>query len=53
VRRGRRAALALALLGATLVAAIEHGADPRTLPAGWHADLEKFKRLRAKYVLYP
>lgn len=36
-----------------LVAAIEHGADPRTLPAGWHAELEKFKVLRAKNVLYP
>jgi uncharacterized protein YbbC (DUF1343 family) len=42
------------LIGSTsTLAAIEHGADPRTLPAGWHAELEKFKVLRAKYVLYP
>jgi uncharacterized protein YbbC (DUF1343 family) len=37
----------------TTLAALENGADPRALPAGWRADLEGFKTLRAKYLLYP
>ncbi|MDD3650050.1 serine hydrolase [Immundisolibacter sp.] len=37
----------------TTLAALASGADPRTLPAGWHAELETFKTLRAKYLLYP
>lgn len=37
----------------TTLAAIESGADPRALPAGWRAELEEFKTLRAKYLLYP
>jgi uncharacterized protein YbbC (DUF1343 family)/CubicO group peptidase (beta-lactamase class C family) len=32
--------------------AIENGIDPRTLSARWRADLEAFKVLRARYLLY-
>jgi uncharacterized protein YbbC (DUF1343 family)/CubicO group peptidase (beta-lactamase class C family) len=32
--------------------AIEDGADPRAVSVGWKADLEPFKAVRAKYLLY-
>ena len=32
--------------------AIEEGTDPRLVSAGWRADLEAFKALRAKYLIY-
>ncbi len=33
--------------------AIEEGVDPETVSVRWQADLEAFKLLRAKYLLYP
>lgn len=32
--------------------ALEHGDDPRTIAQSWQADLQKFRDLRAKYLLY-
>ena len=32
---------------------IKSGVDPRTIAAGWQAELEAFKAVRAKYLLYP
>jgi uncharacterized protein YbbC (DUF1343 family)/CubicO group peptidase (beta-lactamase class C family) len=44
----------LGLIGSReTLAAIEKGADPRALPAVWRADLDAFKALRTKYLLYP
>jgi len=35
-----------------VIAAIKRGTDPRDIKRQWQARLEKFKRLRAKYLLY-
>src|SRR5262249_52939971 len=32
--------------------ALEHGEDPPNIPQSWQADLQKFRDLRAKYLLY-
>ncbi len=33
--------------------ALREGRDPRDIAQGWQADLEAFKKLREKYLLYP
>jgi uncharacterized protein YbbC (DUF1343 family)/CubicO group peptidase (beta-lactamase class C family) len=44
----------LGLIGSrATLEAIEHGVDPRIVAARWDTELEAFKRLRAKYLLYP
>jgi uncharacterized protein YbbC (DUF1343 family)/CubicO group peptidase (beta-lactamase class C family) len=35
-----------------VIQAIKHGVDPREIRRQWQARLEKFERLRAKYLLY-
>lgn len=43
----------LGLLGSQqTLAAIKDGIDPRIVSSQWHTDLETFKALRAKYLLY-
>jgi uncharacterized protein YbbC (DUF1343 family)/CubicO group peptidase (beta-lactamase class C family) len=37
---------------AETMAALQRGDDPRTIAAGWAAELEKFKQRREKYLLY-
>jgi uncharacterized protein YbbC (DUF1343 family) len=32
--------------------AIAQGADPRSIAESWQADLEAFRTLRSKYLLY-
>jgi uncharacterized protein YbbC (DUF1343 family) len=32
--------------------AVVNGDDPRNIAQGWQDDLEKFKELRQKYLLY-
>ncbi len=44
----------LGLIGSrATLAAIEEGTDPGAVSARWQASLDAFKRLRAKYLIYP
>lgn len=40
------------LLNKGVLEQIKSGKDPRDIAAGWQAELEAFKRVRAKYLLY-
>lgn len=43
----------IALLGsASTIEGLQHGDDPTRIEAGWSGDLEQFRRMRAKYLLY-
>ncbi len=42
----------IALLGSqSTVERLERGDDPKAIVAGWDGDLEKFRAMRAKYLL--
>jgi uncharacterized protein YbbC (DUF1343 family) len=44
----------LSLIGSEdILKALENGTDPRLVSAQWRMDVDAFKELRAKYLLYP
>ena len=41
------------IANASTMRALEEGQDPRTIAAGWKADLTQFQQRRRQYLLYP
>ena len=40
-------------VGAKMVEALKSAGDPKEIEKVWQADLDAFKRVRAKYLIYP